>query len=177
MKTINIKDDTHKKLKKLAEKEGFSMSSFLDDAVNYFSKTKVNPKTDVLSIKEEIIKLEKRTNKVIAFIVEFEKTNLIPAVQEIKKTSIQVNEVSETLPSIEDLQKISNAITQIDESISRVTQNQKALNTNVEKFLQDFEKNLLGKTFEQTKDVFKFLNLGIGTGKQKAEILAKYDLK
>ena len=68
MKNITIKDETHKKLKKIADQQNISMSNFLDHSVDYFSKTKVNPKTDVLSIKEEIIRLEKRVSQIIGFI-------------------------------------------------------------------------------------------------------------
>jgi phage I-like protein len=120
MKTINIKDETHKKLKKIAENQGISMSSFLDNAVKYFEKTKLNPKTDVLSVKEEIIKLERRTNQVVAFIKNFENTNLIPACEAIEKTSVQVNEVSEELPTIADLQVIGDFIKQMKTDLNKL---------------------------------------------------------
>lgn len=121
MKNITIKDETHKKLKKIAERENISMSAFLDNAVAYFNQTKINPKTDVLSVKEEIIKLEKRTNQVIGFIRTFENENLKPMFEEIKRTNKLTIQTFETLPRAEDVNIINQNLKGLQRELSQLS--------------------------------------------------------
>lgn len=134
MKTINIKDTTHKKLKKIADQENLSMSSFLEHSIEYFAKTKVNPKTDIISIKEEIIRLEKRVSQIIGFIKVLESENLIPLYQEMKKTDIRIN----------------NLVTTFDETTINIIEEVKRYNQLVAKEIErsNQERNQTEKTIK-----------------------------
>lgn len=179
MKTISITDTTHKKLKTLADRETLSMSNFLEHAIGYFDKTKLNPKTDVLSIKEEVQKLEKRVNQVIAFIRTFEKENLVPLYQEVKTVNLQSIETYNKLPKADQLKKISDNLQVLSHNMERMIDilNKKtgSLNTSIE----GIESNIRKSTHEQTKDILLYLmNQGMtGSAKNRDSILSKYGLK
>ena len=110
MKNITIKETTHKKLKKIAEKNNISMSAFLENAVIYFDKTKLNPATDILSVKEEIQKLSKRVNQIVGFFRVFENEKLTPLYKDIRKINLMSVETYKKLPTDEDVQKIKEIL-------------------------------------------------------------------
>lgn len=177
MKTISITDKTHKKLKTLADRESLSMSNFLEHAVGYFDKTKLNPKTDVLSIKEEVQKLDKRVNQVIAFIRTFEKENLIPLYKEVQTANMQSIDTYKKLPKEEQLKNVSDNLKVLSHNMERMIEILNKKTGSLNESIKQIENNVIQSTQEQTRDILNFFNLGIGTGKAKKEILSKYGLK
>jgi predicted transcriptional regulator len=145
MKNITIKDDTHKKLKKIAEKESLTMSSFLDSAVSYFDKTKVSPQTDIISIKEEMKKLEKRVNQVIAFIRQFENENLIPLVKEMKKdrdtATLTYQNINDKIND-DDINKIGIKINEIHNTFKIINKDKEDIIKKLRERLTDVKNNL-----------------------------------
>jgi len=155
MKNITIKDETHKKLKKIADQQNISMSNFLDHSVDYFSKTKVNPKTDVLSIKEEIIRLEKRVSQIIGFIKTLEQESFLPLYQEMKKTDIRINNLVNTVNELtmnllEETKRHNNLI-------AVEIANVKSQNSKIEKDVNNTLGNILNAVKESNKGFLKTL--------------------
>ena len=90
--TVNIKKEYQKELRKLSQSWGMSQVEFLNNAIWYFKKTGVNPKSPIFSPKEELAKLEARLNQVIKFIRQQEKEKLNPLLDELIITERRLKE-------------------------------------------------------------------------------------
>lgn len=178
MKNITIKEETHKKLKKIAEKESLTMSSFLDSAVSYFDKTKVSPQTDIVSIKEEMKKLEKRVNQVIAFIRKFENDNLIPLIKEIKKDRITATETYNTINNKldkEEISKIFNEINNVDRNLSVIINEKEETIKQLEQVINTSQETI--KRFDSNENARHLEILKVLLNKDEAKQIAeKYNI-
>jgi len=85
MKTIGLDDDTHASLKSYCAKHELTMNNFVRAALTYFRTTGINPTDPPESVKEELARMEKRLNQVIAFQRTFERESMIPLLTRIKE--------------------------------------------------------------------------------------------
>ncbi len=116
--TVNIKKEYQKELKKLSQSWGMSQVEFINNAIWYFKKTGINPKSTIFSPKEEISKLEARLNQVLKFIRQQEKEKLNPLLDELIITERRLKESLALGIDKSDLDKIE---VKIGEAINTIT--------------------------------------------------------
>ena len=81
MKSVAIVESTHSHLKKLSSNLDMTQGDFIAHAVEYFKKTGINPSEPIQSPREELTKVNKRINDVIAFIRTQESLYLKPILE------------------------------------------------------------------------------------------------
>jgi hypothetical protein len=120
MKSIGIADEAHVKLKRYCDRNGLGLGEFISASLVYFEKHGINPATHE-SPADEMLKVIKKLDQVIAFIRKQEQDLLRPMVQAVG--------ISEN--------RISKSIEYVDKSLQQV-----ALATHMEK-LNDGFSNLI----------------------------------
>jgi hypothetical protein len=104
--TVNIGKHEQKTLKKLAEIYSISNVQMLNLMVHYFKRTGINPADETFSPREEISKLEKRTEQVIKFLQHFERDEMKPLLDKLIITERRLNGILNELPSIEKIEQV-----------------------------------------------------------------------
>ena len=122
--TVNIEKGHQKELRKLSQSWGMSQIEFLNNAIWYFKKTGINPKSPIFSPKEEISKLEARLNQVIKFIRLQEKEKLNPLLDELIITERRLKESLALGINKSDFEKIEEGLGQITIRINAIYKNQ-----------------------------------------------------
>ena len=81
-KNIIITQERHSQLRKLAKKHQMSMKAFVEDSIEYFHRTGLDPR-DLLSAgqSKSLKSIQKQTNFVVGFIKRQEKELLIPMME------------------------------------------------------------------------------------------------
>jgi len=93
MKSVGIKEDTHKELKKLTQIYEVDMGKFIADSVEYFKSTGINPADKSKSYTEELKNVKKEINRLIGFQKTFEKNHLFPLFESMLRIATQLNGV------------------------------------------------------------------------------------
>jgi hypothetical protein len=126
--TVNIDNEEHKQLKKLAQHHGLTQSGFLNASVSYFRKTGINPAEEIYSPREEIAKLTKRVDEVIRFLQTHEKQKLSPLMERLILLEKQLKENYSKIITTDDLNKILIEVS--------------SMKLQVQKFQQNFEQSI-----------------------------------
>jgi hypothetical protein len=115
--TVNIKKEYQKELRKLSQSWGMSQVEFINNAIWYFKKTGINPKSTIFSPKEEIAKLEKRLDQVVKFLRHQEKDKLTPLLDELIITQRRLKETLALGVDKEDFDSLQNRIAEIEKVV------------------------------------------------------------
>jgi len=106
MKTVGIRDNTHRELKKIAKMNDLDMGGFVEASVQYFKRTGEDPMNPRESPKAALEEMNKRLSQVIAFIKAQERETLLPLID----NTIQINKRVEMMLEDKDLLKINDNI-------------------------------------------------------------------
>ena len=127
MKSVGIKDETHKELKKLSEIYGSDMGKFIADSVAYFKATGINPEDKSKGYTEELKNVKKEVNRLIGFQKTFEKEHLFPLFEAMKKAEINLSrclpEESEPLATKASVQEVDEKMEKLDLKLNAIIKN------------------------------------------------------
>lgn len=177
--TVNIKREYQKELRKMSQSWGMSQVEFLNNAIWYFKKTGINPKSTIFSPKEEIAKLDKRLDQVIKFLRHQERDKLSPLLDEIIIAERRLKESLALGVDKEDFVSLQNTILEIEEVVkSQDEKNQKYMAYTIQEILKMLRSQLTEisqnrKEIAETKRhlnrvlalMFEAFNNGGNTGK------------
>ncbi len=174
MKSVGIDEYTHKELKKLTKVYGSDMGKFITAAIDYFKSTGINPNDRAIGYSEELKNIKKEINRLIGFQRKFEKDQLFPLFESMKKSEIQLTKClpkqdKSVLASFDDLKKVSTVWRERHEEIETKIQ---GVGSKLNK--------LENKVDELTNMLKVVLNHGAGTytatmGGHKTSILESYN--
>lgn len=143
MKSVGIKENTHKNLKQLTQRYSLEMGEFVELSVDYFRKTQINPKDEILSYTDQLKKVYKEVNRVIGFIKTQEQEMLLPIMEEIRHNILLVEKYIETsnFEALEsNIYSISKIVGDVDVSIKSLLYKQfDGLNQQLDKILRKIE--------------------------------------
>lgn len=143
--TVTIDKKTFAMLDKLAKANSVSKKEFLSCALNYFEKYGINP-VQHESPAQEMQKLIKRCDQIIAFIRKQEQDILRPACEAINTTEARISSLLDRLATTEQVQNLQKAVA---DQQQRQNYNAKNLRTDI---LQ-----LLGRATQQEREAFIYL--------------------
>jgi len=154
-KKINIFPQTKDKLDRLVKGSGTSLAQYVENAIDFFRRTGINPQSEFESSAKSFATIERlvrtRTDAIVAMIKEGEKRYSLPILDHIKEViEVMVDQTLSKKPIIRDTQPIAAAlqesgtteveegITNKDEQIFVLERERKAL----EAYLMDIVNNI-----------------------------------
>lgn len=143
--TVTIDKKTFAMLDKLAKANSVSKKEFLSCALNYFEKYGINP-VQHESPAQEMQKLIKRCDQIIAFIRKQEQDILRPACEAINTTEARISLLLDRLATAEQVEKLHKTV--VDHQ-QRQNYDAKNLRTDL---LQ-----LLSRATQQEREAFVYL--------------------
>lgn len=126
MKTVGINDEIHSRLKVYCNNQDLNLGEFIDCSLSYFEKTGSNPKLDEAP-RDEINKLIKRLDQVIAFIRSQEKEYIRPAFEQVSIIEKRLKQDLENFTSRKDVNDLSGKINAIVEQLNNILSDYKNL--------------------------------------------------
>lgn len=114
--TVSIDKKHSKTLERLAKLAGVSKKEFIGLSLDYFEKHGINP-AEYESPAQEMQRLIKRVDQVIAFIKKQEQDILRPLCESLASTEERIKIYLEVLPTKSDLKNISDKIQLVNSNI------------------------------------------------------------
>jgi hypothetical protein len=119
-KQVKISITSHQVLTALAAKKDRSLKDFLEQCINYFKVTELDPKEiDSEGIRAEIKKLDRR---IVSFFKVQEKEKIAPIVEELSIISKAISNSLGVAPTKKDFALLSGTVT---EALKKVAESQK----------------------------------------------------
>jgi gas vesicle protein len=121
IKTIRVKEEAHKELTDLAKAHGMNIGEFTEEMVNYFKRTKSDPrqKEDTVTTLKQV---KKELNRLIAFIKKNEESHLKPILDSMEITR---RNLSDNVEKLNDITIIRSNIDAIKKDITHIYGNTK----------------------------------------------------
>lgn len=108
--TTNINKSHQKMLKQLAAKFELSQVDLMNNAIEYFKETGINPADKITNPKEELSKLNKRVDKVIRFIRVHERDKLSPLLDSLIVIDRRLKDKLEFILTRDDLSNLEKSL-------------------------------------------------------------------
>lgn len=145
-KQVKISLSTHQTLVALAAKKERSLKDFLEQCINYFKVTELDPKEiDADGIRVEIKKLDRR---IVSFFKTQEKEKIAPILDELSIISKTITESLSTSPTKKDFTSLSGIVR---EYIQKVIDSQ----NNVGRLMTENRIRELNDTKQKARRVFQ----------------------
>jgi hypothetical protein len=123
--TVTIDRETARKLERLAKQTGQTKKDFLSLSLDYFEKYGINPATHETPI-QEMERLRKRLDQVIAFIRTQEKDKINPMFEAITATEVRIKNDLDTIAKKQSVQELKSLLNSVLNSLrTRETEEQK----------------------------------------------------
>jgi hypothetical protein len=126
--TVAISPDVAKKLAGFCQAKGITKKDFISLSLSYFERYGINPAKHE-SPAEEIEKLRKRLDQVIAFIRTQEKDKINPMFEAITATEVRIKNDLDTIAKISHLKSLTDRLGEVFTGIAKgeETNNKKAI--------------------------------------------------
>jgi hypothetical protein len=178
MKSIGIHEKLHNRLKAYCEKNDLNFREFIDHSLSYYEKSGSNPKFDE-SPRDEMNKLVKRLDQVIAFIRTQEKEYLRPAFEQVSIIEKRLKNDLENFTSKNDVELLKEKIKLLIDQINQILAGHKSLIDQIEndkvKALADAEK--LNREIKKLISLlFSRSELGLFKDKRRKELTEQINL-
>jgi hypothetical protein len=153
--TVTIDRETARKLERLAQQTGQTKKDFLSLSLDYFEKHGINPVTHETPI-QEMERLRKRLDQVIAFIRTQEKDKVNPMFEAITATEVRIKNDLDTIAKQQDVRELIDSLNRVLGSIqTKAAEDRKTA------------KDETGKQYQKTAKALERLAECLETGKDR----------
>jgi flagellar motility protein MotE (MotC chaperone) len=127
IKTIRVQEEAHKELTDLAKSHGMNIGEFTEEMVNYFKRTKSDPRQreDTVTTLKQV---KKELNRLIGFIKTNEKEHLKPILDSLEVTRRNLNN---NVHKLDDIAVLKTTLQSINKQIEPIYKDWKSVHTNV----------------------------------------------